>query len=162
MSPALWTLFFALLVLLLPLSLLMSLQVIKDSMRNKADLTDMSRMWVRTQSIILMWSHYSMQSQKGPYVIGDLLYWWLCILIINIKHGWITYFCVKTYFPSILIMIIVYYWASSCNLAAAKMSSETTTYSGVAFDSSWKTPFLTSWLDCGQKCNAAAMFDDLP
>lgn len=33
------------------LSLPPSLQVIKDSMRNKADLTDMSRMWVRTQRL---------------------------------------------------------------------------------------------------------------
>lgn len=38
---------------LFALFLLSSLQVIKDSMRNKADLTDMSRMWVRTQK----WLH---------------------------------------------------------------------------------------------------------
>lgn len=46
------------------LFLLLSLQVIKDSMRNKADLTDMSRMWVRKQ--IILTSHDTV-SQGPPY-----------------------------------------------------------------------------------------------
>lgn len=60
------------------LFLLLSLQVIKDSMRNKADLTDMSRMWVRKQK--LFWhhmtpSHRALQiSRKSSCpVAGDLI-----------------------------------------------------------------------------------------
>lgn len=48
----------------------LSLQVIKDSMRNKADLTDMSRMWVRKQIMLL-----SQHEVTSHAVSQDSVFW---------------------------------------------------------------------------------------